>query len=118
MPLVTPPAATAVVVVPSFTVRPVVLSTLCPTVTLLLTFTSSASLKSRFVPVRVIAMLLSELLKSTLPPGATLPPVASPLAATFQPALAVSLTFFSCSSVAARPTVAKLGSVNVVLLRP
>ncbi|MCY1243196.1 hypothetical protein D9M72_562010 [compost metagenome] len=62
--------------------------------------------------------MLSELLKSTLPPGATLPPVASPLAATFQPALAVSLTILSCSSVAPRPTVAKLGSVNVLLLKP
>ncbi|MNX87970.1 hypothetical protein D3C86_1199240 [compost metagenome] len=39
--------------------------------------------------------MLSELLKSTLAPGATLPPVASPLAATFHPALAVASTALS-----------------------
>ena len=83
---------------------------------------SSASAKSRSVPSRVITMFSSLLPKSTVPPGPTLllPSAKAPSSSTdtFQPALAVWLTRSNCSSVAARPASAKLGSSRSVLVRP
>ena len=138
LPLVTvvPAAVDAVVLVPSVTLVPAKVSwlTFVPFVTatpLLLTtvlpvVTLPALVRSRLlarpslmsVPVRVTARLVLVELKSTLPPGATLAPVVSPLAATFHPLLAAVFTTLNCSSVAARPDAAKPGVVSVVLVRP
>ena len=86
------------------------------------TLTISASFRSTFAPVWPMARLPSLFEKSTVSVAAIfVVPALSLLVVKFQPLLAfsaTSLTNLSCSSVAARPALAKSDSVKVLLVNP
>ena len=120
--MVTPLEPTLVLGVPAapVTAKPLVSSLLLPVVTLPVVPRSMFLARStvRLVPAWPITTFLSTLAKSTVAPGATLALVVPVLLLTSQPLLAVVFTTLSCSSVAARPFLAKFGPVKVMLARP